>query len=70
MANIKETLAQLKLLMEVDFLFAEKLEELEHRIYFLEQENLARKGATRSLDSRYSELLMVLSEIRQELKKK
>lgn len=45
MANIKELIAQLKLYAQLEIAFAEKLDELEARVYALEEQmKLVRSG--------------------------
>lgn len=66
MDGIKELLAQIKLFARFDVAVADKLEELENRIYACEKNTERMTVACRSLEKRYSEMLMVLKDIKPE----
>lgn len=64
MQGIRELLAQLKIFARFDVAVADKLEELENRIYACEQDTKRIVESYRTLDKRYSELLLVVKDIR------
>lgn len=64
MDGIRELLAQLKIFARYDIAVADKLEDLEKRIYACEQDTKRIVESHRSLEKRYSELLLVFKDIR------
>lgn len=67
--NIKELLAQLKLYYQLDVAFAEKLDELEERLYRVEEDTKLLKAGKSSSDRRVGDLMMAFSSLKDEVKK-
>lgn len=63
MASIKELLAQLKLYTQLDMAFADKLDDLEARVYALEEKQKLLDSATKSNARRIGDTLMRLDSI-------
>lgn len=65
MDNLRELLSQLKLFLRFDMAVVDKLEEFEKRVYALEENRKAKDQAILSLERRYSELLLILKDLKQ-----
>lgn len=61
---IKECLAQLKMRLRLDTAIVDKLEELEGRVYALEQDNKLLKARNQIQDEKLSKLLLVVQNER------
>lgn len=61
---IKECLAQLKMRWRLDAAIVEKLEDLEKRVYALEQDNKLLKARNQIQDERLAKLLLVVQNER------
>ena len=70
MQEIRELLAQLKLSVQVDIAIADKLEEIEKRLYALEENMKLARGANKSNALRLGELTLALADLRQEVNRK
>lgn len=70
MQEIRELLAQLKLSVQIDIAIAEKLEEIEKRLYALEENMKLARGANKSNALRLGELTLALADLRQEVNRK
>lgn len=57
---IKECLAQLKLRLRLDTAIVEKLEDLEKRLYALEQDNKLLKARNQIQDQKLAKLVLVV----------
>lgn len=57
---IKECLAQIKMRLRLDTAIVDKLEELEKRVYALEQDNKLLRARTEIQDKALSELRLVV----------
>ena len=64
MEQIKEILSQIKLFCRFDVAVSEKLEQIETRLYALEEDNKRNTATIRSLEKRYSEMLLVLRDLK------
>ena len=67
MQEIRELLAQMKLSVQVDIAIAEKLEEIEKRLYALEENMKLARGANKSNALRLGELTLAFADLRQEV---
>lgn len=65
MDNLRELLSQLKLFLRFDMAVVDKLETHDERIYKLEENRKTKDQAILSLERRYSELLLILKELKQ-----
>lgn len=65
MDNLRELLSQLKLFLRFDMAVVDKLEDFEKRVYALEENRKAKDQAILSLERRYSELLLILKDLKQ-----
>ena len=70
MQEIRELLAQLKLSVQIDIAIADKLEEIEKRLYALEENMKLARGANKSNALRLGELTLALADLRQEVNRK
>lgn len=61
---IRECLAQLKMRLRLDTAIVEKLEDLEKRLYALEQDNKLLKARNKIQDKKLSQLLLVVQNER------
>ena len=66
MEQIRELMSQLKLYLRLDMAFCDKFEEMEKRLYAVEQDNKRALATIRSLETRYSELMMIVKSIRKD----
>lgn len=66
MENIRELLSQIKLFCQFDVAVCAKLEELETAVYALQEKQKLTDAAIKSLNTRYSECLMVVKSIKQQ----
>lgn len=57
MEQIREIIGDIKTRFRLDIAFCDKFEELEKRMYALEEDNKRMVATVRSLEKRYSELL-------------
>lgn len=64
MEQIKEILAHIKLFCRFDVAVTEKLEQVESRLYALEEDNKRNTATVRSLEKHYSEMLLVIRDLK------
>lgn len=64
MKQIRELLAQLKLYAQLDMAFCDKLDELETRVYKLEEEMKLARGANKSNATRIGELTLAFGSFK------
>lgn len=64
MEALKELLGQIKIFARFDVAVCDKLEDLEKRIYALEENRKLKDQAILSLEKRYSELLLIVKDIK------
>lgn len=64
MEQIKEILSHIKLFCCFDVAVTEKLEQVEARLYALEEDNKRNTATIRSLEKRYSEMLLVIRDLK------
>lgn len=68
MEQIKEIISELKLHLRLDVAMCDKLEEIERRLYALEENRKLKDAAIQSLERRYSELMYVLKSLQKDYK--
>lgn len=64
MKAIKEMLAKVKLYAQLDIAIVDKLEEIEKRVYCLEEDMKLARGSNRSNAQRISELTLSLGTLK------
>lgn len=64
MDRIKDLITQVRLFCAFDVAVAEKLEEIDQRLYALEQDNKRGIAARRVLEKQYSDLLYALRSLK------
>ena len=64
MKAIKEMLAKVKLYAQLDMAIVDKLEEIEKRVYCLEEDMKLARGSNRSNAQRISELTLALGTLK------
>lgn len=64
MDNIRELLSQIKLFCQMDVAIADKLEEQDKEIAILRQHNERLTASCRSLEVRYSELMLIIKSLK------
>lgn len=64
MKAIKEMLSKVKLYAQLDMAIVDKLEEIEKRVYCLEEDMKLARGSNRSNAQRISELTLALGSLK------
>lgn len=67
MEALKELLGQIKIFARFDVAVCDKLEDLEKRIYALEENRKLKDQAILSLEKRYSEMLLIVKDIKRSI---
>lgn len=67
MEALKELLGQIKIFARFDVAVCDKLEDLEKRIYALEENRKLKDQAILSLEKRYSEMLLIVRDLKKSL---
>lgn len=67
MEALKELLGQIKIFARFDVAVCDKLEDLEKRIYALEENRKLKDQAILSLEKRYSEMLLIIKDLKRGL---
>lgn len=67
MDNIKNLLEEIGLRMRLQVAFCDKFDEQDKRLYALEENRKLKDRAITSLETRYSEMLMILKDINKKL---
>ena len=67
MEQIRQMLAQLKMYCRLEMALVDKIGELEQQIYNLKEDNKRYKASIASLETRYSELLYALANLKKGL---
>lgn len=69
MSKLRELLGKLGLAFQLDLAMVEKIEELEQRVYALEENRKMKDQTIKSLEHRYSELQYIVGSLKKELSK-
>lgn len=67
MEALKELLGQIKIFARFDVAVCDKLEDLEKRIYALEENRKLKDQAILSLEKRYSEMLLIVKDLKRSI---
>lgn len=67
MEALKELLGQIKIFARFDVAVCDKLEDLEKRIYALEENRKLKDQAILSLEKRYSEMMLIVKDIKRSI---
>lgn len=68
MEQIREIIGDIKTRMRLDIAICDKLEELQKRLYALEENRKMKDAAIQSLERRYAELMYVLKSLQKDIK--
>lgn len=67
MSKLRELIGKLGLAFQLDLAMVESIEDLQKRVYALEENRKMKDQAIKSLEHRYSELLAVVGSMKKEM---